>query len=54
MFIDSDDTADPTFLEEYVKAIQTMKVDVVVGGYRLIKENGNSSLYCPEKNENIL
>lgn len=51
MFIDSDDTADPTFLEEYVKAIQTMNVDVVIGGYRLIKESGDHSLYCPEKNE---
>lgn len=51
MFIDSDDTADVTFLEEYVKAIQTMNADVVVGGYRLIRENGSSSLYYPEKNE---
>lgn len=51
MFIDSDDIADATFLEEYVNAIQIMNVDVVVGGYRTIKENGSSSLYCPEKNQ---
>lgn len=51
MFIDSDDIAESSFIEEYVKAIQVMKADVVVGGYRLIKESGNSSLYCPEKTE---
>ena len=51
MFIDSDDVADSYFLEEYVNTIQTIKADVVIGGYNLIKENGNISQYCPEKCE---
>jgi len=47
MFIDSDDTIEVTFLADYIAAIQSMKADVVVGGYTLIDKNEKKSVYYP-------
>lgn len=49
MFIDSDDTIEVTFLAGYIAAIQSMKADVVVGGYTLIDKNEKKSVYYPPK-----
>lgn len=53
VFVDSDDTVEPTMIADAVQAAEKAHADLVIYNYRLVTEKGVQGAYLPMKNEVI-
>lgn len=53
VFVDSDDTVEPTMIADAVQAAEKAHADLVIYNYRLVTEKGVQGAYLPMKDEVI-